>query len=196
VARGYLANRVSFDDVLAKLPAPGKRNVERHLAACEAEDDPRHAELWRRLICTMMTLARHSIKLNGHQTAQFYVADGKYRMQVYALEDLRDGQITVYCGNVLDEAIAGGLLARREGNPTAFTIAGSDETLNISVLDRNTANPAPFFKDMVGWNRQALRISVPVKARPLIVDAVEVLCAIPAHKWLGGEAPSAAVAAK
>jgi hypothetical protein len=63
-----------------------------------------------------MTLAPHAAKLVGKQTAQIYVADRKYRMQVFALEDLQDGNFTVHCPDVLDEAVGSGLLAPMAGS--------------------------------------------------------------------------------
>ena len=45
-----------------------------------------------------MTLAPHFAKTDGQQRVRFFVPDGQYRMQVFAMEDLRDGVITIYCG--------------------------------------------------------------------------------------------------
>ena len=65
-----------------------------------------------------MTLAPFAAKLIGKQTLQLYIADGKYRMQVFALEDLQDGVFTIYCPDAVDEAMKLGLLreARPEGD--------------------------------------------------------------------------------
>src|SRR5947209_5936948 len=104
-ARARLSNRLDFQDFLAKLSPKDRVNAERHVAACEAEPDPRHCTLWRRLVSMLMTLTPHSAKLNAQHSIQFYIADGKYRMQVFALEDLRDGKITLYCVDVLDAAL-------------------------------------------------------------------------------------------
>src|SRR5439155_689494 len=83
-----------------------------------------------RLACTMMTLAPHAAKLVGRETLQVYVADGpKYRMQVFALEDLQDGNMTVYCPDVLDEAVKAGLLSRpvRAAEPHAYTVTATHD---------------------------------------------------------------------
>ena len=108
----------------------------------------------------MMTLAPHAPKVNGQQSLQFYVPDGKYKMQVFALEDLRDGNMTVYCGDVLDDAVKAGVLAPRkhasEGTPNVYHIKGAEqEWLTVEQLDGKSPNPAPFYKDMLGWNRKA-----------------------------------------
>src|SRR6185437_15089074 len=108
-----------------------------------------------------------------------YVPDGKYRMQVLALEDQRDGQIAIYCEDVLDAATKSGLL--RGPNEVADTnnsyrIKGSIENLRVDQLDGKTANPAPFYKDMLGWNRRAIRVNVATNAPAEQITAVETLC--------------------
>src|SRR5579875_590623 len=87
---------MDFDAFLAKLTPKDRLNVERHLAAVEEQSTRAHAKLWKRISAVMMTLAPHSAKANGQQSMQFYIQDGKYRMQIFALEDLRDGTIQVY----------------------------------------------------------------------------------------------------
>ena len=59
-------------------------------------------------------------------------------------------------------------------NPTALV---------AQELDGKTLNPAPFYKDMLGWNRRALRITVGITATPDQLSAVETLCAMAARKW-------------
>ena len=72
----------------------------------------------------MITLAPVA-KVIGKQTIQFFIPDGKYRMQVFALEDLQDGNMTVYCPDVIAECVQAGLLARHEG---AMMMAASPVT--------------------------------------------------------------------
>ena len=190
VARNALKRPISFDDFLAKLSAKDRTNAERHATALA--ENPRHLELWRRLACSLMTLAPHAIKFNGQQSIQFYIPDGKYRMQVFALEDLRDGKITIYCGNSIGEATDAGLLQKRKaGDPEdAYKIRGTDDALTIEALDGQTPNPASFYKDMLGWNRKAIRITLSADATNVQAEAAENLCALSARKWLS--APSAA----
>src|SRR5258708_763736 len=107
-ARESLARRLSFEEFLAKLPPKDRVSAERRVTVLEAEPVPQRTDLWRRLACTLMTLSPHAAKLVGRQTVQFYIADGKYRMQVFALEDLQDGNMTIYCPDVLEEAVKAG----------------------------------------------------------------------------------------
>lgn len=191
-ARAALAKPISYEAFLAQLGAKDRLNAERHVAASEAEADPRHAVLWKRLACALMTLAPHTAKFNGQQSAQFYVPDGKYRMQVFALEDLRDGHVSVYSGDVLEDAIKAGLLTapkRGAGEPNEYRITGTDDTLIVDSLDGTAENPAAFFKDMVGWNRKAIRVVLPYDVNAAQVSAAETLCGLSARKWLAS-APS------
>ena len=131
--------------------------------------------MWRRLACTLTTLAPHAAKLVGKQTVQFYVADGKYRMQVFALEDLQDGHATVYCPDVLGEAEAAGLLAGEAAHagPHMRVVAASGEPLRVEPLTGESPDAAPHFKDLTGWNRTALRVTLPPDPSPEQVDAAE-----------------------
>lgn len=178
-ARRRVAKPVSFDLLCEKLGPKGKLNAERHLATCQAgEHGAAHADNWKRLGCAMMTLASHAAKLNGQQSLQFYVADGKYRMQVFALEDLRDGNLTVYCADILDKALAAGVFEKGNTAGNEYRLADSQEVLTIERLDRTTSNPADFFKDMLGWNRKALRITFPAGASGAQIAAAELVCAL------------------
>src|SRR5688572_1983071 len=147
-ARALLAKRMTFEEFLAKLPGKDRAGAERRIAALEALPDQTHANLWRRLACTLMTLAPFSAKLVGKQTLQLYVADGKYRMQVFALEDLQDEIFTLYCRDVVDEAIEVGLISREKSvQGEQYFIEPSKEPLQLMPLDKESRNPAPHYKD-------------------------------------------------
>src|ERR1700712_1080440 len=94
-ARRALEKRTDLSSFLAKVRLKDRTNIERHLTACDAEGDPRHGVLWRRIACALGTLAPLAIQTIGEHAMQFFVADGKYRMQVFALEDARDGSIHI-----------------------------------------------------------------------------------------------------
>jgi hypothetical protein len=192
-ARESLARRVDFEAFLAKLTPKDKLNAERRVQVLEAEPDPSRAPLWKRLVTTLMTLSPHAAKFVGKQTVQFYVADGKYRKQVYAMEDLQDGAFTIYCPDVLEEAVKAKLLAPA-GDPGAhfFKVSATGEPLRIEPLDGSTANPAAHFKDMIGWNRKALRVTLPPGASAAQVEAAELLCAVASTHFVPNPAPAAA----
>ena len=105
----------------------------------------------------MMTMAPHSAKANGQQSMQFYIQDGKYRMQIFAIEDLRDGTVHVYMTDAMDEAVAAGAMPKHNpaDEPDMLRLPGTTDLLNAERMDGKVSNPAPFYKDMLGWNRRA-----------------------------------------
>lgn len=182
-----LAKPVDFDQFLAKLAARDRQNVDRHLIAADAEPEPDHAKLWRRIARSMFTLSPHAVTTIGQQALLFFIADGKYKMQVYAVEDPRDGRLLVYVGDVVKEAIKQGVLAAPpKGDASAGHVVAADKSqrLIIEPLDaNNTPNPHPWYKNMLGWGRKALRVTLPVKASPEQIAAVEALCALSAKAF-------------
>jgi len=190
-AREALAARIDFESFLAKLAPKDRLNAERRVQVLEAEADPSRAHLWRRLVCTMMTLAPHAAKFVGKQTVQFFVADGKYRKQVFAMEDLQDGHFTIYCPDALKEVEAAGLLSPApDAGAHLYRTAATGQVLRVEPLDGDSINPGAHFKDMTGWNRKAVRISLPPTSSPTQVEAAELLCALAASRFVSRPAPA------
>lgn len=170
-----LTKPVSFEELITKLPARERGAVQRHEAACE-EVDPAHADLWRRMVCRLATIAPHAVRALGQHTLQFFIADGKYRQQVYALDDHRDSKIVMYGPDVLDLSLREGLILPPPdaAEPRAYGIPGSRSVLYIERLDStNTTNPDASFKFMLGWNRRALRITLLSTASAQQIEATE-----------------------
>ena len=202
---------VAFEAFLSGIGNKDRQNIQRHLAAVDAEAGPAHGRLWRRLAVALRKLAPLALQTVAQQAVQFFVADGKYRMQVFTLEDKRDGMLQVYLPDVLDAAIKAKILARpgkraataatrtkpANGIPVApldppvavvsveYPItAKAGESLRIDALDNhNTPEPPPHVRHMLGWNRKALRISLPANSSPSQVAAVEALCELAAKAW-------------
>ncbi len=196
-ARKPLENLIDFEAWMSALGARDRVNLERHLAAVEAE--PVHASLWRRIARSIATLAPHAASTTGQQAVQFFVADGKYRMQVFALEDNRDGKIIVYSVDALDDAYKADLLGKpHKDTPASLPIIGAPaQMLTVEVLSAvDTPNPSPFYKHMLGWNRKALRITLPVGSSDVQIAAAESLCAIAAAKFEKKPAAAAGDGAK
>ncbi len=184
-----LRGRITFEAFLAKLSPKDRANAERRVGVLEAEA-PGRATLWRRLACSMMTLAPHAAKFVGRQTVQYYVADGRYRKQVFAMEDLQDGNFTVYCPDVLAEATKAGLVAPSpQDGPHGYAIPETGERLRIEPLDGASLNPGAHFKDMTGWNRKALRVTLPPAPSEAQVEAAELLCALAAQHFVPSPPP-------
>jgi hypothetical protein len=195
--RKALDKPIDLDAWLAALGARDRVNIERHIAALQPE--PIHADLWRRLAQTVATLAPHAASTTGQQAVQFFIADGKYRMQVFALEDNRDGKIMIYAVDALDDAIKFDLLGKpAKDNPASLPISGAPgQMLSVELLSAiDTPNPSAFYKHMLGWNRKAMRITLAVGASEALVAAAQTLCAIAAAKWEKKPAAGAAAAAE
>jgi hypothetical protein len=170
---------LDFDGFLAKLTPKDRLNIERHITAIEEVSTKVHAKLWKRLATMMMSMAPHSAKANGQQSMQFYIQDGKYRKQIFAIEDLRDGTIHVYAADAMDEAMKLGLILKPKPSDEAdqFRLPNSTER-----MDGKVSNPAPFFKDMLGWNRRAIHVILPVMSSDAVADVVAKLLEMGAKK--------------
>jgi hypothetical protein len=187
-----LAKPVELDEFLGKLAARDRQNVDRHLIAADAEPEPDHAKLWRRIARSMFTLSPHAVTTIGQQALLFFIADGKYRMQVFAVEDPRDGRLLIYTADVVKEAIKQGILtapAKNDASAGYVVVADKAQRLLIEPLDaNNTPNPHPWYKNMLGWGRKALRVTLPIKATPAQIAAAEALCAFTAKGFQKKEA--------
>lgn len=193
-ARQLIEKTIRFDDFRAKLSARDGGNVDRHLAAMELEPDDAHMKLWKRMACSLATMAPHAATTTGQQVVSFFVADGKYRMQVFALEDQRDGKVVIYAPDALKEALAAKLLRPPTRDVPDSTQHQIDDrhTLSVEQLTaQNTPNPAAFYKHMLGWNRTAVRITLLVHANDAQMSAAETLCALAALNWAASVTKSA-----
>jgi len=183
--------KISFDDFLAKLSPKDRNNAEKQLQAIEAagEDGKRHVATWRRLACMLTTLAPHQVRLGADHSLLFFVPDGPYKMQVFAMRDARDGVIHVYCGDVLDQAIKQKVLkpaprkaTAEEDEPELFRLNEVDETLPVDRIDGRIDNLPTYSKNLVGWNRKAIRIHLTPSATEHQLAAAEQLCAMTTPK--------------
>jgi hypothetical protein len=203
---------VAFEAFLSGIGNKDRQNIQRHLTAVDAEAGPAHGRLWRRLAVTLRKLAPLAVQTVAQQAVQFFVADGKYRMQVFTLEDKRDGMLQVYLPDVLDAAFRAKILAKpskraatastrskpSNGIPLGGPLdapagviaveypitAKAGESLRIEALDNhNSPEPPPHVRHMLGWNRKALRITLSANGSPAQAAAVEALCELAAKSW-------------
>jgi hypothetical protein len=187
---------VRFEALLQRVGAKCRVNIEKHLALCDAEPNPGHGRLWRRLAAKLGELAPMPVQIAGPQAIQFFVADGKYREQVFSLEDLRDGNVSVYLTDILADAVAAKIVKK---TGAVYSTAGAKkEPLAIETLDSNsTRDPAPHMKHMIGWNRKAIKITLDANdTLDNIAAATESLCELAAKRWKTTAAASSAVIQK
>ncbi|HZN69321.1 MAG TPA: hypothetical protein VFB66_28865 [Tepidisphaeraceae bacterium] len=176
-----------MDDFCTGLSPKDRTNVEKHLAACDAEALPDRGRLWRRLALGLRRLGPFRPQTTGYRAVQFFVADGKYKMQLFALEDPRDGTLVVYAPDAVEEAIDTGVLrgpVEGEEDATLYEVcAMPGVTIKIEPLTAQNSPTAPdYYKHMLGWNRKAVRITLPVNATPSQVLASELLYELAARR--------------
>ena len=164
-----------------------RANIEKHLAACDSENVPDHGRLWRRLAVGMRQLGPLRPQTTGQRAIQFFAADGRYRIQLFAIEDARDGNIAVYVGDVLQPAIASGILRGPVGTGDEAELYEvcemPDTTLKVETLSAaNSAFAPDYYRHMMGWNRRAVRVTLPTSATPAQVRATEALLALAAGR--------------
>jgi len=201
-----------YQTFLGRLGLRDRQAVERHVAACEAEPTPEHANLWRQLACLLASLAakppsdtadaaprtgpasrQFGVQAAGQKAVQFFIADGKYRRQLFALEDLRDGVLVVYTVDALAAALRAGALrgpVRKDDGVSVYELCGCDghATVTVESLTADNVGNAPdYYRHMVGWNRTALKITLPVPGGDGRLRALNVLYALAARQVAEGQ---------
>jgi hypothetical protein len=177
----------AYEAFVATLGERDRRNVRRHVLACEGEPTADHAALWKRLACALGALCDRSARTTGARAVQFFAADGSYQMQLFALEDLGGGAIAVYVPNVLAAAEEAGVIGapKGAGGATSFHGVGGDSGMNlhVEVLTAATTSDAPdYYRHLLGWNRSALRIVLGTTAAEAQVAACEAICRMAARR--------------
>ena len=198
---------VDYESFLARLGVRDRQTIERHVAACETEATGEHARLWRRLACLLASLAsqpgadtrakdgrtsrQFGVQTAGQKAVQFFAPDGKYRRQIFALEDLRDGAIVVYTVDALDAALRAGALRgpiRKEDGVAVYEVCGCDGNATVTIEPITAANvgSAPdYYRHMVGWNRTALKVSMQITGDEGRLRALNVLYSLAARQATG-----------
>jgi hypothetical protein len=170
-----------FETVLGRATAKDRLKIEKHLAVVDS--DAAYGRLWRRLMTELGEQAPLAMQSSGNGSWKFFVPDGKYRMQVFALEDAGNGTLRVYMPDVLDEAVKQKMLSKSDSE--SFMVNESRKPLQVESLGAAEAGNAPdHFKHLLGWNRKAIRVTLhasrPEKEQ---AGAVQALVALAAKKW-------------
>lgn len=181
----------SYDAFHARLATRDRLSVDRHLANCEKKPTPDHARLWRRLAALLSALSPHSVRMSGQRAALFFIADGIYSRQAFAIEDCNDGGLAVYATDVMDQAVAAGVVVGpvgRDGDTTLYAVPAAEGAhLAVESLTAKATTSAPeYYRHMLGWNRRAIRITLPTNAHPQQIAAVEAVCRLAAVRTAPG----------
>jgi hypothetical protein len=190
-----------FEGFVATLPERDQRNLRRHVAACEAEPTADHADLWKRLASTLAALTGGPTKTTGTRAIQFFVADGPYRKQMFALEDPRDGTLIVYAPDVLAAATAADVIRgpiAAVADALAYEVAGVPGLhIDVEILSMSKTVDAPeYYRHLCGWGHSAIKITLPMSSGRAQVHACECICRLAARDALARMGPSPAPAAR
>ncbi len=172
-AAAYLppTSPLTFEEFLARLPAKDRASAEKRLAVIDAAE-PARGKLWRKLAASLLTLSGHSAKVNPSESVQFYTADGKYRMQIFALQDNQPGELTIHCRDVIDTLLEKKLLRKPKNaeSPHRYGVAGADDGIVVERVLAQAAEHPQAFRDLLSWNRKCMRIDLPVTASNELLD--------------------------
>jgi hypothetical protein len=181
---------MDYTAFLERFSEKDRKSVERQIMAYEAKAGPEPAERWRRIAALLLTLApmpgKMPAKFASSHALQFFIPDGKYRMQVFAVHGAPDGSVAIYAPDVLAQAVRERILLGNAEGENLYRLK-SKEPLTIEPLDGKTPNPDPIYKDMTGWNRKAMRIILPASASEEQIHAAEQLCILAARQWATAE---------
>jgi hypothetical protein len=170
-----------YEAFLQQLSVKGRATMDKHDERCEEDALQGYGRLWKRLAGGLGKLAGHATEVSGQQTVKFHIADGKYKLQVFALEDTRQGTIVIYLPDVLKLAMKRKILAT-SATSHHYRVQGCEAQLQLEPINAETKDLTAC-KAMVGWGRQALRADLSVNADEKQVRTVEMLCGIAAEKW-------------
>lgn len=182
--------QADYEKFMEQLSAKGRATIVKHDELCEAEGAEGHGELWKRLAGGLGKLAGHATEMLGQQSVKFHIADGKYKQQVFALEDTKEGTIVLYLPDVVQAAKERKILAAGS-LPRSFKIIGTEQVLELEQIDAATPD-LTVCKAMVGWGRRALRVDLSAQAKEQRIRAVEMLCELAAETWVGAAATTPA----
>ena len=174
-----------LETFLARAGAKERAKIEKHLTTRETETGPAFSKLWRRVAAVLGGLAPLPAQTMGNLAVLFFIPDGKYRMQVFAMEDAGDGVLSVYLPDVMATAQKKKVLLK-EKEPGKYSIGGAaTQVLHVELLDAsNTPSPHPHVKNLIGWNRKAIRvILLPAEAEGPQVGSLEALCELASRNW-------------
>jgi hypothetical protein len=176
----------NYEAFLARLGQKGLAAVEKHAELCEADAAQGYGRWWKRIAGMLGKLAPHAIETAGQQAVKFHIPDGKYRQQVFALEDVGTGMIYVYLPDVTAAAVTKKILKTVGADGRTYAVVGDAEgKVDLEIVTSDAKEVPPFCKPMLGWGRRALKTGVAVNAEEKQVRVVEKLCELAAEAWAG-----------
>lgn len=173
-----------YDIFIARLSRKALASIEKHLEICETDSALGYGKLWKHLAGMLARLAPYAIEASGQQIVKFYIPDGKYRVQVFALEDARKGSLNIYMPDVAATAVSRKLIKAVEADGQVYAVVGDAHArIDLQPITTDTPELPDFCKPMLGWGRRALRTTLATAATEKQIRAVEKLCELAAEAW-------------
>jgi len=157
--------------------------VENRTGSTEADAAQGYGRTWKRVAGMLGQLAPLGIESVGRLALKFHIPDGKYRQQVFALEDTGDGVIYVYLPDVTALAITRKVIKGPEVDGHTYLVVASGTKIELESISADSKEAAAFCKPMLGWGRKALRVKLAVIADETQLQTVEQLCELAAEGW-------------
>ncbi|MEI8196982.1 MAG: hypothetical protein WCI73_13875 [Phycisphaerae bacterium] len=175
-----LAPVVDFAGFLARLSPKVRATVDKHVEIRAADAARDFGRVWNRLAEHLCRLAPHAVEMSG-AAIRFYILDGKYRRQVFVLDEDKEGKLYVYMPDVLAAAQTRGLLGKPEEGVYPV-LRGSGAKLPFEEFCADSKEIPDFCKAMLGWGRRAVRTG-PVSGEEKQLHAIERLCELASETW-------------
>jgi hypothetical protein len=175
-----------YEVFLGQLSVKARATIQKHDELCEAEGPPEHSALWKRFAGRLGGLAAHAVEAHGQHSVKFYIADGNYKLQVFALEDSRQGTIAVYFPDVVQAAVGEKILTGGTSSHH-YKVPGAMGQLELVLINAETRD-LTVCKAMVGWGRRARRVEFATPLQDAHIQAVEQMCDLAARKWVASTA--------
>lgn len=175
-----LANE-KYEAFLSRLSPKARATMAKYDENSETRGTNAYGDLWKRLAGLISSLAPQTADMVGF-AVKFYIPDGKYRQQVFALETAHKGTVAVYLPDMLNAAVARHLIT---AGPLANTyqIAGNARgQIHLEPITANTCETV-VCKAMVGWGKRAFVTTLDEHSTPEQLQMVEELCRLAAESW-------------
>ena len=187
----------NYEAFLALLGQKALSMVETRTGAAEGDAAQGYGKSWKRIAGMLGRMAPVGVESVGRLALKFHIPDGKYRQQVFALEE-GNGMISVYLPDVSAAAISKKIIETAEGDGKTYRIPGTSQTIVLELISSDLQEAPSFCKPMLGWGRKALKATLTPIADETQLRAVERLCELAAEGWAGREqvVPAPATPAK
>lgn len=181
-ATSWKDRSADYEALISHLSVKGSAAINRRNEQREEGSSNDLIELWKRFAGGLSRLVGHAATMEGQNILKFYIRDGKYRQQVFALEDNREGAIHLYLPDVLAKAKERKILFAGEAVPMYRISANAEVQLRLEIITADTPD-MNVCKAMVSWGKKALVTTLSPLLNEKQLGAIEQLCELAAEAW-------------